>query len=83
MKILHNLHLLSYIILVTFISMNNATASNKHIDASMKLFKGMDIYGAASNIIKNINDNSTLNSVDKLKYSLIISRNLSIYRDIY
>ncbi|MDH3325672.1 MAG: hypothetical protein OEM38_03025 [Gammaproteobacteria bacterium] len=66
-----------------FLIGSNANAANTHIDSAMKLYKSMEINKAVAKLIINIDDINTLNSVEKIKYALIINKNLSIYRDIY
>ena len=60
-----------------------AYAGNTHIDSAMNLYKSLQINKAASLLTVNVKDEKALGSIDKLKYALILDKNLSMYKDIY
>ena len=49
----------------------------------MTLYKEMSVNKAATYAISSIQDTNSLTSIDKLKLSLIVNKNVAMYKDIY
>ncbi|MDH5258109.1 MAG: hypothetical protein OEX07_08865 [Gammaproteobacteria bacterium] len=83
MKLYFSTLLLLSMLAITSLSSTNSYAGNPHVDAAMKLYKSMEVNKSASLLIRNIGTNSSLDSIETLKYSLILNKNYSMYRDVY
>ena len=77
-----NIRHLFFMTIALLISVN-VHANNAHIKTAMGFYKAMEINRAADFLIQNVSNPQSLSNIEKLKYALILNRNLVVLRDIY